>query len=74
MTGPHPPDCAVRPQQLLLSAMPTLNGVRAVLLDMGGVLLEMGNAQGMPAGKWDWRGREALLARLRQSGARLSED
>jgi putative hydrolase of the HAD superfamily len=44
--------------------------VRAVLVDMGGVLLEMHNPRGLPQGRHDWRGREALLRTLAQSGAR----
>ncbi len=43
--------------------------LRAVLLDMGGVLLDPGNAQGLPAGKLDYRGREALVQLLKRSGA-----
>jgi HAD superfamily hydrolase (TIGR01662 family) len=45
----------------------------AVLLDMGGVLLDMGSASGLPYGRLDWRGREALLAYLRERGAHFSE-
>ena len=46
-------------------------GFEAVLLDMGGVLLEMGNAQGMPVGKLDYRGREAMAQAIRESGGRV---
>ncbi len=42
--------------------------LRAVLLDMGGVLLDFGNAEGLPVGRHDWRGREALLVLLRRPG------
>lgn len=42
--------------------------LRAVLIDMGGVLLEFGNAEGLPMGRYDFRGREALLALLRERG------
>lgn len=42
--------------------------LRAVLIDMGGVLLEFGNAEGLPLGRHDFRGREALLALLRERG------
>lgn len=45
-----------------------------MLLDMGGVLLDVGNAEGIPVGKQDYRGREALLALLREAGARLDFD
>jgi HAD superfamily hydrolase (TIGR01509 family) len=39
-------------------------GVRAVLFDMGGVLLEMGNPAGLPQGRLDHRGREALVREI----------
>lgn len=42
--------------------------LRAVLLDMGGVLLDPGNPEGLPMGRHDFRGREALLALLRERG------
>jgi putative hydrolase of the HAD superfamily len=45
--------------------------VQALLLDMGGVLLEMGNPQGMPVGKLDFRGREAMAQVIREAGGRL---
>ncbi|MDX1501114.1 MAG: HAD family hydrolase [Thermoanaerobaculia bacterium] len=44
---------------------------RAVLVDMGGVLLDMQGSRGIPSGAADWRGREALLAHLRARGAHL---
>lgn len=47
---------------------------RGVLLDMGGVLLDMRNSRGFPSGKLDWRGRRALLKLLRGDGRRLSLD
>lgn len=47
---------------------------RGVLLDMGGVLLEMRNARGFPTGKLDWRGRRALLEMLRGDGRHLTLD
>ncbi len=46
--------------------------IEAVLLDMGGVLLEMGNAQGMPVGKLDYRGREAMAQAIRDSGGKVT--
>ena len=46
-----------------------VRSIRAVLLDMGGVLLDPGNAQGLPSGKLDYRGREALLQLLKRHGA-----
>ncbi len=46
-------------------------GYKAVLFDMGGVLLDMANAASLPEGKLDWRGRQALLAYLKQRGARV---
>ncbi len=46
----------------------------AVLFDMGGVLLDFQGSAGVPRGKLDWRGREALLRFLNQRGAGLSEE
>lgn len=48
--------------------------VRAVLLDMGGVLLEMHNLRGLPQGRTDFRGREALLRLLAGEGAKATLD
>lgn len=42
-----------------------------ILIDMGGVLLDLGASQGLPEGAMDWRGRQALLNRLRRSGGHL---
>ncbi len=50
------------------------NRTRAVLFDMGGVLLNFQGAPGIPVGKLDFRGREALLHFLADRGAVLSED
>lgn len=44
------------------------DSVRAVLFDMGGVLLEMGNVAGLPQGRLDYRGREVLLREIAASG------
>jgi HAD superfamily hydrolase (TIGR01509 family) len=52
----------------------TVTRTRAVLLDMGGVLLDMGNAAGMPQGKADWRGREAMAQTLRAAGGRIEAE
>jgi putative hydrolase of the HAD superfamily len=49
----------------------TARAVEALLLDMGGVLLEMGNPQGMPVGKLDFRGREAMAQAIREAGGRV---
>ena len=46
----------------------------AILFDMGGVLLDFKGSPGLPEGKLDWRGREALLRFLRRRGAGLSAD
>lgn len=46
----------------------------AVLLDMGGVLLEVHNTQGLPLGRLDYRGREALLHAIAHSGGRATLD
>jgi len=48
--------------------------LRAVLLDMGGVLLDVGNAAGLPVGKADWRGREVLVQAVRHAGGRVEID
>jgi HAD superfamily hydrolase (TIGR01509 family) len=53
-----------------ISGVRGLRGVRAVLLDMGGVLLDVANEVGLPEGKWDYRGREALLHKIRAVGGR----
>lgn len=45
--------------------------IRAVLLDMGGVLLAMQNESGLPEGEADAAGRIELLALLRDRGARV---
>ena len=45
--------------------------IEALLLDMGGVLLEMGNPLGLPVGKLDFRGREAMAQAIRESGGRV---
>ena len=47
--------------------------VRAVLLDMGGVLLAMRNESGLPEGEADAAGRAALLALLRERGGHAEE-
>lgn len=47
---------------------------RVVLFDMGGVLLDFTGTRGLPRGKSDWRGREALLRFLAERGATLTED
>ncbi|HEV8629399.1 MAG TPA: HAD family hydrolase [Thermoanaerobaculia bacterium] len=46
--------------------------LRAVLLDMGGVLLAMANEAGLPRGADDREGRERLLALLRARGGRAA--
>lgn len=48
--------------------------VRALLLDMGGVILDLGEARGLPWGELDRRGREALLERIRQAGGRAGAE
>jgi len=47
--------------------------LRAVLLDMGGVLLRMHNESGLPEGEADAAGRAELLALLRERGGRVDE-
>ena len=39
--------------------------IEAVLLDLGGVLADLGPNAALPHGRFDWRGRQALLTRLR---------
>jgi putative hydrolase of the HAD superfamily len=46
--------------------------IRAVLVDMGGVLLEMKNEVGIPEGKVDFRGREHLAQVVRATGGHVS--
>lgn len=47
--------------------------IRAVLFDMGGVLISLQNARGLPDARHDWRGREALLSLIRAQGGRATE-
>ena len=47
--------------------------LRAVLLDMGGVLLAMGNEAGLPGAADDTAGRAGVLALLRARGGRVEE-
>lgn len=54
-------------------ALAARSPIRAVLLDMGGVLLEMRNESGLPEGDADAAGRAELLALLRRRGARVDE-
>jgi HAD superfamily hydrolase (TIGR01549 family) len=48
--------------------------LKGVLLDMGGVVLEMEGTRGFPIERLDWRGREALARLIRAEGGRLSQD
>lgn len=48
--------------------------IKAVLVDMGGVILEMENSRGFPVERLDWRGREALLHLIRHRGGHASLD
>ena len=47
--------------------------IEAVLFDMGGVLISLRNARGLPDARFDWRGREALLSLIRSRGGRARE-
>lgn len=47
--------------------------VRAVLLDMGGVILDLGEGRGLPWGELERRGREELLSLLEESGGEAAE-
>ena len=46
--------------------------VRAVLLDMGGVILHMAGSRGFPMARLDWRGRQAMVQRVRGAGGRVN--
>lgn len=48
--------------------------IRTVLLDMGGVILDLGEARGLPWGELDRRGREALLERIGEAGGRAGQE
>jgi len=48
-----------------------MRDLEAILLDMGGVMLEMAGGRGFPRANLDWRGRQAMLRRVRDSGGRL---
>jgi HAD superfamily hydrolase (TIGR01549 family) len=41
---------------------------------MGGVVLRVGSTEGLPQDQLDWRGRQALLAKIRGAGGRLGAD
>lgn len=57
-----------------MSAAPATRApLRAVLLDMGGVLLHMHNEAGLPGDAADLEGRAAILALLRARGGRVNE-
>ena len=48
--------------------------IDAVLLDMGGVLVDTRNSTGLPSGGLDYRGREAMLHVIRDQGGRATEE
>jgi HAD superfamily hydrolase (TIGR01509 family) len=48
--------------------------IRAVVLDMGGVLLSLGPEGGLPESRLDWRGREALLRLIDERGGSATSD
>ncbi len=47
--------------------------IDAVLFDMGGVLIGLQNARGLPNSRFDWRGRQAMLRLLHDAGGRIEE-
>ncbi len=47
--------------------------IRAVLLDLGGVILDLGEARGLPWGALDHQGRQALVERVREAGGVADE-
>ncbi len=52
---------------------PELETVEAVLLDMGGVILDLGEARGLPWGELDRRGRLDLLELVRGTGGEADD-
>lgn len=48
--------------------------LQAVLVDMGGVVLDLGEGGGRPWGELDRRGREELLALVHETGGRASDE
>ncbi len=46
--------------------------IRAVVFDMGGVLVDFGPSEGMPPSAEDWRGRRAMLSLLAKDGRRCA--
>ncbi len=71
----HSADRAERAQHVLLPGLPAVSSppLRAVLLDMGGVLLVMGNEAGLPGGEADAAGRMAMLRLMRERGGRADD-
>jgi len=57
-----------------MSSTAAKTGSRGLLLDLGGVVLDMAGGRGLPNGKLDWRGREALVQLIRARHARVSLD
>ena len=49
-----------------------MTDIQAVLLDMGGVILHMAHAHGFPVDRLDWRGRQAMLERMRSAGGKAT--
>ena len=49
-----------------------MNNPKALLLDMGGVVLDMAGGRGFPNHRLDWRGREALLYLIRSKQGRAT--
>ena len=64
---------AADPPVVASSAVSRAAAPRAVLLDMGGVLVDMANEAGLPGGARDREGRERVLALLRERGGEQSE-
>lgn len=54
--------------------MTKLSGIRAVVFDQGGVLVDFGPNRGLPWGELDRRGREDLLERIRTTGGRIDSE
>lgn len=51
-----------------------VSNISTILFDLGGVLLDFKGSAGVPFGKLDWRGREALLRFLESRGATLDRE
>lgn len=65
---------AVLASRRVRSALPGRSVLRAVLVDMGGVVLDLGEGGGRPWGELERRGREELLELVQETGGRAAEE